>query len=335
MSVEAPGAGATRASVRCAQLTRDQQLDPIGSAPRYDHFLLVETPPPWPREIESTPAVRELVEAAAADPKYRLRVQFVSRGPRESHDAVTVVSYQRDDGRFAGYARREWHVAPDQVGSLGLAVLRDTTEAWDGARRAESSGQDLLLCNHGARDACCGSLGTRLHAELDRARSGGPVTVWRSSHLGGHRFAPTALSLPEGRYWGLLDEAALGGIIDRSADPASLTRYVRGSAAAPTSAGQVLERALFAELGWVWHDYTWSTACDDSGEPDGVGATSTVTIHYVAPDGSAGSATGVVRTRRVVPTPTCGLPADQTGTDESSPEYELVQWSGPTPGRHT
>jgi hypothetical protein len=331
MSVEAPGPSAGRATVRCAQVTRDQGLDPIGSAPHYDHFLLVETPPPWPRDIESTPAVATLLGAAADEAASRMRVQWVTRGPRSTHDGVAVISYRRRPGPFTGFAREEWRVPPDQVVDVGLALLRTATEPWDGMRVANPSGRDLVLCSHGARDACCGSLGTRLHAELDRAQSGAAVTVWRSSHLGGHRFAPTALSLPEGRYWGLLDEPAVRGIVGRSPDLVTLARFVRGTAAAPSSAGQVLERALFTALGWTWHDYAWSTEVGEPGELERVGDTSTVTIRYVAPDGSSGRASGVVRMRRVVPTPTCGSPVDDGGARESSSEYELVEWSGPTP----
>ena len=53
---------------------------------------------------------------------------------------------------------------------------------------------DVLVCTHGTRDTCCGSLGTRLWRDLDA----GGATVRRTSHTGGHRFAPTAVTF---RWW--------------------------------------------------------------------------------------------------------------------------------------
>ena len=87
-----------------------------------------------------------------------------------------------------------------------------------GPRRAADARDDdrrprLLLM---AGDRCCGSLGTALAQELlaDPLQLGDDVRVWRTSHTGGHRFAPTALVLPQGTVVGLLRRA--GACQDRA-----------------------------------------------------------------------------------------------------------------------
>lgn len=59
----------------------------------------------------------------------------------------------------------------------------------------------LLVCGNGRRDACCARLGGPMARQLVAAH---PDRVWESSHLGGHRFAPTALALPTGQLLGRL-----------------------------------------------------------------------------------------------------------------------------------
>ena len=69
----------------------------------------------------------------------------------------------------------------------------------------------VLVCMHGQRDRCCALLGAPVEAALNAARPGVAV---RSTHLGGHRFAPTAVALPLGAMFGRLDAADAGPLLD-------------------------------------------------------------------------------------------------------------------------
>ena len=100
----------------------------------------------------------------------------------------------------------------------GVAVIRATvTEAGGAAVRQqlgsldELAGADLeqgepvagpivLVCAHGRRDSCCARLGPPLFGVL--APHLAPERLWQSSHLGGHRFAPNVLVLPQGIHLG-------------------------------------------------------------------------------------------------------------------------------------
>jgi hypothetical protein len=69
------------------------------------------------------------------------------------------------------------------------------------------------VCTHGRRDVCCALQGNPLFDALvagSGAHSDSELPViWQTSHLGGHRFAPVVLSLPDGHCYGRVgvDEA--------------------------------------------------------------------------------------------------------------------------------
>ena len=77
--------------------------------------------------------------------------------------------------------------------------------------------------------------------------------VWRCSHTGGHRFAPTAITVADGRAWAYADADLVVGILDRSTDVAALTGHDRGTVALGSWA-QAVEHQLLTRHGWAWLD---------------------------------------------------------------------------------
>lgn len=97
----------------------------------------------------------------------------------------------------------------------------------------------LLVCTHGRRDRCCALEGRALAIAVADVRPG----VWECSHLGGHRFAPTALVLPTGYLYGRLDPGAAVDALKAAGHGEMQAALCRGrSTWAP--AGQVAELAI-------------------------------------------------------------------------------------------
>jgi hypothetical protein len=59
----------------------------------------------------------------------------------------------------------------------------------------------FLVCTHGKRDRCCAKWGMPIYSAM---AASGDAEVWQTSHLGGHRFAPTLVVLPHGYCYGRL-----------------------------------------------------------------------------------------------------------------------------------
>ena len=78
------------------------------------------------------------------------------------------------------------------------------------ARGERVGGPLYLVCTNGRRDVCCGLAGRVL------ARALAPEvgeSLWETSHIGGHRFAPNLVCLPEGLVYGRLDAEAARRVV--------------------------------------------------------------------------------------------------------------------------
>jgi hypothetical protein len=292
-SPDTPGA----LPVRCSDWARAEQVDAGGTAGSYAGFIVVEWPHPWPRDAGDVP---ELAGVAAAARERHFRLQLASAAtddsPRDSGSSF-VASYRWNGAAFSG---RELTVATSEAPIAALELLSDPSEG------SAAAADDVLVCGHGRRDRCCGSLGTVLALEYaSRVPEG--VRLWRTSHTGGHRFAPTALLLPSGTLWAYLDTEMLDGIVRQRLDPREAARHYRGCAGLPSREVQVLERAVFAELGWAM--FTAERHAEEAADGS---------VRLVVRT-TAGSRTfeGEVAVRRSLPVPDCGSPVSAaTKTEE-------------------
>lgn len=256
------------APVRCAPFRAALDVDPAGSAGSYDAFLCVEVPLPWERDITSSEPFRSMLPtgvatAAALDGADGRRWRPVGLVPREDRDGdgATVLAFESDPATAAAGAvgplvRAEWRVDPGDLGALCRALVDADIEARAGFDHLRVDGgptTEMMVCTHGRRDVCCGGAGTSLHDELVDALSGeGSVRVWRCSHTGGHRFAPTALTFPDGYAWAHLDLGSATAIALRDGEARDVARRCRGSSLLGGGPAQVADREALARSGWSW-----------------------------------------------------------------------------------
>lgn len=275
---------------RCSDWAREVGVDPVGTATSVAGWLLVEWPLPWPRDAGDVDALAPVRDALAGT---GLRLQLVVPPGDATTRSVVLHRPPADaDGWFAGYTRGARHVAPVDVVDAALALL-----GGDAGDTDDGEAVDVLVCGHGSRDRCCGSMGTAL--ALDLVAQG--VAVRRTSHTGGHRFAPTGVVLPAGTMWAFLDADALRRIIDRTGELDDLLPRYRGCSGVGSSGVQALERVAFGEVGWSWLDHR------RRGRDLGDGR---VVLDAVAPDGSELRWEGEVSAGRELPIPECGRPLE-------------------------
>lgn len=314
-------------SLRCAVVSRDEGLDPLGSAGSYRGFLLVDWPLPWPPKVEEAPGIAPIVAALAGT---GIRLQGVVPGPGTTRRATLYVRPPGDG--FAGYRRveRRSEAGGDREAlaalALGLLASADAVAAAAAPPPPGPDGRvgDLLVCTHGRRDACCGSFGTTLAIELladtDIAKAG--YQVARTSHTGGHRFAPTAVLLPEATMWAFVDADLLSRVARRDGPVEAVLANYRGSTGLGSPALQALERVAFGDVGWGWLDWV------RSGTDDGAGR---VTLTGTSPGGEVRTWTAEATTREV-PVPDCGKPLDEARKTAEEPVLAAVARGSRPPG---
>ena len=162
-----------------------------------------------------------------------------------------VICYRSTRPGWAGpMARSERLVEPELLAEAAHAVVEEAATAPEAALGGAAA--DVLVCTHGRRDACCGARGMELLGALTGDPTFGQpgVRLWRTSHTGGHRFAPTAIALPSASLWAWADAAMLAQVVAAEGPLGlALPRY-RGCASLGSPAQQAVEKAVLSEVGW-------------------------------------------------------------------------------------
>ncbi len=286
---------------RCAPWTAAQGFDPIGSATTFDRLVTVEVPGPWPSDVG------DLEWIAPLDVPLGTRVQAIVPESGRSDGRVLLTRWERTAARLGG---ADCLVPADDVPTALAALVAGATPD---AELTEAP-PEILICSHGSRDRCCGGPGTRLAVETRAALP--HMRVRRTSHLGGHRFAPTALTLPDGRMWAYLDAGALAGIIRRAMPAGEAREFYRGNVALDAWS-QVVEGTVLEECGWTTVDFD-----ELVGSADVDGDRATVALHWTT-SGATDERTADVEIAGRYPVLQCGLVPSEA--KKQSPEYRIVE----------
>ena len=232
----------------CALLSRELGETLAGTAPEVTGWIALEHPGPWSAKA---PTAAEIGPLAAHLDVDGIRVQLV-RPVQHTHLPLP---------QPAGHAVLLAHGAADpadrwmerlvvadlaELATLDpTVVLRPTPPSL-----GEAVDHDVwLVCVHAKRDACCAVHGRPVAAALEAAG----VEVWETTHTGGHRFAATAVLLPDGLSLGRLDTVDPVVVAADLAVGDLPTGLLRGRCVAPRAA-QAAEVALRQHLGTTRRD---------------------------------------------------------------------------------
>ncbi|MBD2197915.1 MULTISPECIES: sucrase ferredoxin [Calothrix] len=243
----------------CADSSRQIGEKLIGSATNYDTYILVECPPPWTSEAFDSKWVPSNLKTLVEEVKRaKLAIRFLLIANDQSHkvEQTTLLIYQKQKGLTQGYQKSEFLLENiEQVAGTVKKFLRGRTLDFEQQR---SSTRDILICTHGSHDKCCARYGNPFYFSAQSTIANlslENVRIWRASHIGGHRFAPTMIDLPEGRYYGALEQDSFKAIVTRTGDINCLNQVYRGWGILPTPL-QIVEKELILHYGWDWFNYT-------------------------------------------------------------------------------
>lgn len=230
---------------RDASLAAGEPL--AGTAPLAQCWVVIEQPGPWGRQA---------LTESHLDPALGSALLEASEGT----GTRILLARHADRPERSGHASRHVWIAHTAPGACVLLHTElddpDRLRGWDFAAMARGelpavgeAKRDpvLFICTNGSRDACCAIHGLALaNAVADRVPAPKRSQVWQCSHLGGHRFAPTALALPSGNVYGRVTaDTAVSILADEAADRIHGIGYRgRSSFAAPLQAAEAAIRSL-------------------------------------------------------------------------------------------
>ncbi len=191
---------------RCAALSVELGEPLAGTAAFARSWLAIEQPGPWGRDALAASHLDEGVskELAALAAGTGVRIVLIRRpgSHPDRHRPVPRHVYLAHTAPGRTWLERTTLTDPKQLLDLDFA----RAGAGDpGLLGTPVSDPLLLVCTNGRRDVCCALLGRPIAAELAAAHG---ERVWECTHIGGHRFAPTAVLLPTGYSYGRLTTEA-------------------------------------------------------------------------------------------------------------------------------
>lgn len=293
---------------RCSTLSRSVTEPLAGSAPQAIGWVALEQPGAWGakawRASGLDPVLGARLEEAAT--KHGLRPTLIRRPGRSSGPDRTAA-----EGRqvLVAHCRpgATWLLSGTVTDPAALLALDwAAVAAGDaGAVTASLPGlvavtePHLLVCANGKRDACCAIVGRPVAAAASLTH---PDRVWEATHLGGHRFAPTAVVLPTGWTHGRLDEAGAADVLGAAAAGDVVLESARGCSVWPPG-GQVADLEVRRRVGAIAGDDI--TQVHPTGPQDG-GVTSWLVHHR---DGRRWQVTVSLRGSGRQRPESCGKPA--------------------------
>ena len=243
----------------CADAAKCAQEDIIGTASNYKTYVLIECCLPWESEAFNSKEVpqnlRNLVEEVNLSHQ-NIRFLLINSDQRKCVNKRKVLIYDnKHEELFGGYEKHEFNA--DSIDKVAEIVKSYLAGEVPDCEIENNQSRDILVCTHGSHDMCCARYGNPFYAQAAALVSElelDDVRIWRSSHFGGHRMAPTAIDLSDGRYYGNLDRTSLQSILTRTGDIECLNKVYRGWGILPNPM-QVLERKLIMLYEWDWFNY--------------------------------------------------------------------------------
>lgn len=215
--------------MRCGVLRAALDEPLHGSAPTAPiAWLLLEHPGPWPYEETDAALPPEAAALMKAARRLKIRPQLIRR-TRDRRSSPHRVYLAHSGGPRPWLRVGEVEDLAD-LAQLDLAALARGEHIYFGT---ESTERLVLVCTHGRHDACCALTG-RPAAEAIAAEH--PQAVWETTHLGGHRFAATFVTLPEGIYHGAMTALTAPAVAAATLRGEVVPDFYRGRAGMPAAA---------------------------------------------------------------------------------------------------
>ncbi len=306
----------------CSVFSEANSEDPCGSAPFWQHCLVLEVAPPWEHEVvDSRNFPAGIAELLAQRPDVRLQtIQPDDIYSVDGHSRIMLFS--RPNGPVHEMIRNEYVVPTTKVSAVVLALLENdiNLDKFAGWRQDNEGMRDILVCTHGSRDICCASIGHPTYQELRAAYSAPKTRIWQLSHTGGHRLAPNVIDMPSGRYWSRLTPHRARQVAIHSGDLAELHETYRGWAALGSPGAQIAEREAFMQTGWDWLDRRVESELVETSDD---GTEERVVVRSFDGTGQASTYEATVRQSGTVQSIECLT--DEFAKDY--PQYELVSFA--------
>ena len=178
---------------------RDSSLEAnehlYGTVPKVDNWLLLEYSGHWEKDSLEKSSIAVPVKEEIKkilDSLDNSRLQLIQR---ENQKGGSINFYYIKSTEFEPKSYHFQLNSYEELLELDLISLIEKGDLND----SETDEKIALVCTHGAYDSCCGSHGVPVYNKLSENTD---LSVWKTTHVGSHRFSANIVMLPEGVYYG-------------------------------------------------------------------------------------------------------------------------------------
>lgn len=189
----------------CSDISRQVGEPLVGTASYAKVWLFLEYNRPWAAKATEENELPVMVKEWLAQQLQRIengRLQFIRQLIPTNELTFLVLIAHETSPRLYRFSLTSYA----ELLALDIpSLLADVTGSHPALLAQPSS--LYLICTNAKRDKCCGVYGAVMYRQL--LESPVAAQVWQTTHLGGHRFAPTLMTLPDGVYYGRISPANL------------------------------------------------------------------------------------------------------------------------------
>jgi len=180
----------------CSEISLNSKEQLFGTSPRVHFWILIEYSLKWEeyvlKSINISQSVKSKISELLQSNDYS-RLQWIKKNKKGDNNICFYLVESTESNKIV--YKKTLNRYED---ILGLNSDNIATHS------CRSETPLILVCTHDSYDACCGKLGNHLYEEICDESI---FDVWKTTHLGGHRFAPNILFLPDGIYYGRVNKS--------------------------------------------------------------------------------------------------------------------------------
>lgn len=177
-------------SAFCSVLSKQRDDYLPGSASTYNKLLLVEYDQPWTHKAFIDSNINPLVKKYISDFTHLNKVKlFLVKNAESNKSNIRIFAFNLDQDKNFQHSiilSNYEEMLSVNLGSLFENNTQPANEIF------------YLVCTNGKKDKCCSKFGLPVYRELVKRNK----NVWQCTHVGGDRFAPNIIVLPQSLYFG-------------------------------------------------------------------------------------------------------------------------------------
>ncbi|WGL60543.1 sucrase ferredoxin [Pigmentibacter sp. JX0631] len=249
----------------CSQITKCSNEKIIGTAANYDFHLVIELEEPWdsiPIKSNKYPEELKLLPQILAKNKLNVGINYFAKNLQCEKNFTKIFIFKKSLNEFDLYDKLELKIPNSQLNLFSNYCLdyfqNKNNNLLEWVVKNNLTTTEIFICAHGNRDQCCGKYGLQIYQKFTEIieKNNLNFRVWKSSHIGGHRYAPTFFEAPSMRWYGLFDINSVENYLLRDKKNFLINNNYRGMSGINNKIASIVECELFKEYSWEWERFT-------------------------------------------------------------------------------